>query len=277
MSRKAKQYILQTMSIFVLLIGVAVMLVPFIWMLSTSLKDIADVFVYPPRFFGKRIAWDNYLRVSDRLPFLSMFKNTIMVTIAVLIGQMVTSTMAGYAFAYLRFKGREVIFQVVMLAIMIPYHVLLVPTFVIFRDMKLLGSLWALILPVVVSPFGIFLMRQSYLGIPRALAEAAKIDGCSPWGIYWRIFIPLSIPTMTTLGIFTFVGTWNDFLRPLIFLTSNKKMTLTLGIYAMQGTFSTDWGVLMATVALSLLPVIVIYLCVQDVFVKGVVLSGMKA
>ncbi len=154
---------------------------------------------------------------------------------------------------------------------------LLVPTFVLLRDMQLLNSLWALILPCLISPFGAFLMRQAYLGIPRALGEAAKIDGCSPWKIYRDIYVPLSVPTMTTLAIFTFVGTWNDFLRPLIFLSSNKQMTLTLAIYAMQGNYSTDWGVLMATVTLSLLPVIIVFLCVQDLFVEGVAISGMKS
>ena len=115
------------------------------------------------------------------------------------------------------------------------------------------------------------------MSLPHALAEAAKIDGCTPWGIYWRIYLPLSVPSMTALGIFTFVGTWNDFLRPLIFLNSNKLMTLTLGIYTMQGTYATDWGILMATVTMSLLPVIILFLCVQDLFVQGVALSGMKA
>lgn len=275
--RQLKKRVGMIVAFVVLLAGALVMLIPFLWMLSTSLKDLSDVFVYPPKFFGERIVWENYANVSNRLNFWNMLGNTVFVTVFVVAGQLVTSSMAGFAFSYLRFKGRDGIFNVYLIAIMIPFHVLLVPTFVILRDLNLLNSLWALILPCLVSPFGAFLMRQSFQGIPPALGEAAKIDGCSPWRIFYRIFLPLSVPTMTTLGIFTFVGTWNDFLRPLIFLNSNKKMTLTLGIYAMQGNYSTDWGVLMATVTLSLLPVVIVFLCVQDLFVEGVAISGMKA
>lgn len=159
---------------------------------------------------------------------------------------------------------------------MIPFHVLLVPTFALLRTMNLLDTPWAIILPTVVSPFGIFLMRQFFLGIPRELSEAARVDGCSPWQIFWRIYIPLSKPALTTLGIFTFVGSWNDFLRPLIFLSSNTQQTLTLGIYTAQGLFATDWPILMATVALSLLPVTIMFLAVQDLFVEGVALTGLK-
>ena len=267
----------RVVSIVVLTLGAVVMLLPFLWMLSTSLKDISDVFVFPPSFFGKTIVWENYANVFERVDFLGMLRNTVAVTIAVLLGQIITSTMAGFAFSYLKFRGRELIFQIYLFAMMIPFHVLLVPTFALLRDLKMLNSLWSLILPVIVSPLGAFLMRQAFMSIPRALGEAAKIDGCSPWRIYYRVFLPLSVPTMTTLSIFTFVGTWNDFLRPLIFLSSNKKMTLTLGIYAMQGNYATDWGVLMATVTLSLLPVIIIFLLVQDLFVEGIAISGMKA
>jgi multiple sugar transport system permease protein len=159
---------------------------------------------------------------------------------------------------------------------MIPYHVLLVPTFALLRNMRLLDTPWAIILPSIVSPFGIFLMRQFFYGVPKELAEAATLDGCNLWGIFWRIFLPLSKPALTTLAIFTFVGTWNDFLRPLIYLSSNENQTLTLGIYAAQGLFSTNWPVLMAMVALSLLPVVIMFLALQDLFVKGVALTGIK-
>ena len=275
--RRIKNQITRFICYLVLIFGAFCMLLPFIWMLSTSFKDISDVFIYPPKLFGKTFVWQNYTKLSERLSFFSMLKNTIWVTVAVVIGQLATSSMAGFAFAFLKFPGRERIFSVYLIALMIPFHVLLVPTFTLLRDLKLLNSLWALILPCLVTPFGAFLMRQCFLSLPGALAEAAKIDGCTPWGVFQRIYLPLSIPSMTTLGIFTFVGTWNDFLRPLIFLSSNKQMTLTLGIYAMQGNYATDWGILMATVTMSLLPVVILFLCVQDLFVEGIALSGMKA
>jgi multiple sugar transport system permease protein len=201
----------------------------------------------------------------------------VFISVLTLVGTLVTSAMAGFAFSNLfNFRGKNGLFSVLLVSIMIPFHVLLVPTFALLRTMGLLDTPWAIILPTVVSPFGIFLMRQFFLGVPTELAEAARMDGCSPWQIFWRIYVPLSKPALTTLGIFTFVGTWNDFLRPLIFLSSNEQQTLTLGIYTAQGLFATDWPLLMATVALSLLPVTIMFLAVQDLFVEGVALTGLK-
>ncbi|NEI73608.1 ABC transporter permease subunit [Rhizobium lusitanum] len=253
------------------------MLLPFVWMIATSLKPAGEVFQYPPTLVGSSVEWQNYATVLFDSPFLKQLWNTAFIAVLTLIGTLVTSSMAGFAFSWVfKYPGKDSLFVVVLITIMIPYHVLLVPTFALLRDMGLLDSPWAIILPTVVSPFGIFLMRQFYIGVPKELAEAATLDGCSPWGIYWRIFLPLSKPALTTLAIFTFVGTWNDFLRPLIFLSSNDHQTLTLGIYTAQGLFSTNWPALMATVGLSLLPVVVMFLCLQDLFVKGVALTGLK-
>lgn len=276
MSRKTKRFLIKLISVIVLSIGAVVMLIPFIWMLSTSFKDISDVFKYPPTFFGDVFHWQNYVNVFSTINFWGMFKNTVLVTVAVVMGQLVTSTMAGFGFTYLKFRGRDVIFKIFLFAVMIPFYVMLIPTFALLRQLKLINSLWALILPCIVSPIGIFLMRQSYLSIPKSLGDAAAIDGCSPWGIFWRIFLPLSKPTMTTLTIFAFMNTWNDFIRPLIFLNSNKKMTLTLGLYNMVGNYATDWGLLMAAVIMSLLPVLILYLCLQDFFVEGIAMTGLK-
>jgi multiple sugar transport system permease protein len=276
MERRSRRTI-NFVSYVVLGIGAIIMLIPFIWMFSTSIKQLGDVFVFPPTLFGKKIMWENYLRVSDHFPFGLMLWNTLKVSIFVLAGQLLTSAMAGFAFSYLEFPGKNLFFQLYLVSIMIPYHVLLVPTFALLKTMNLLDTHWALILPAIISPFGAFLMRQFFSSIPAELGNAAKIDGCNPWGVFWHVFLPLSKPALTTLGIFTFVGTWNDFLRPLVFLSSNVRMTLTLGIYTMQGMFATDWPVLMAVVTLSLLPVIILFLAVQDVFVRGVALSGMKA
>ena len=230
MKRKTKQRLVKTVSIFVLIAGAAMMLIPFIWMLSTSFKNVADVFKYPPSFLGSEFRWQNYLEVFDTIDFLGMLKNTVFVTAVVAIGQLLTSAMAGFAFSYLEFPGREILFKMFLFAVMIPFHVMLIPTFVIMRNMKLLNTLWALILPCVISPLGAFMMRQSYMSVPRSLGEAASLDGCTPLGIWWKIYLPLSKPTLATLAIFSFMQTWNDFIRPLIFLNSNEKMTLTLGL-----------------------------------------------
>lgn len=241
MKRTTKRFLVYLISIVMLFLGAVIMLVPFIWMLTTSFKSTSDVFAFPPTLFGKSFVWQNYLSVFDHINFWGMLRNTVIVTVAVVGGQLLTSTMAGFAFTYLNFRGRDMIFKVYLFTIMLPFHVMLIPTFVLMQKLKMLNTLWSLILPCIVSPLGTFLMRQSYLSIPRALAEAAAMDGCTPIGIWWNIYLPLSIPTMTTLGIFTFMGTWNDFLRPLIFLSSNKQMTLTLGLYNLVGNFSTDW------------------------------------
>jgi multiple sugar transport system permease protein len=267
----------EAFSYIFLILGAVIMLAPFIWMLATSLKPTADVFKYPPTLIGSAIEWRNYLSVFQRSPFGQQLWNTVFIAVITTIGTLITSAMAGYAFSWImKFKGKNTLFVIFLVSIMIPYHVLLVPTFALLRYMHLLDSPWAIILPSIVSPFGIFLMRQFFTGVPRELAEAATLDGCSLWGIFWRIFLPLSKPALTTLGIFTFVGTWNDFLRPLIYLSSNENQTLTLGIYAAQGSFSTDWPVLMAMVTLSLLPVVIMFLSLQDLFVKGVALTGIK-
>jgi multiple sugar transport system permease protein len=267
----------QALSYFFLSLGAGIMLAPFVWMLSTSLKPTGDVFKYPPKLIGSAIEWGNYLAVFERSPFVQQFWNTVFIAVITTIGTLITSAMAGYAFSWItKFRGKNTLFLVFLVSIMIPYHVLLVPTFALLRNMRLLDTPWAIILPSIVSPFGIFLMRQFFYGVPKELAEAATLDGCNLWGIFWRIFLPLSKPALTTLAIFTFVGTWNDFLRPLIYLSSNENQTLTLGIYAAQGLFSTNWPVLMAMVALSLLPVVIMFLALQDLFVKGVALTGIK-
>lgn len=277
MKRHTKEITVKTISIIVLTLGAIIMLVPFLWMLSTSLKTQADVFDYPPSFFGSEIYWQNYVDVFQRMNFFDMLKNTVVVTLAVCLMQLATSMMAGFAFSYLKFKGREVIFNTFLFAVMIPFHVMLIPTFVLMRDLKLLNSLWSLILPCAVSPLGAFMARQNFMTIPNSLGEAAEMDGCTPIGIFWKIYLPLSKPIMATLTIFTFMQTWNDFIRPLIFLNSNTKMTLTLGLYNMVGNFATNWGMLMAAVILSILPVLILYLCLQDFFVEGIAMTGMKA
>ena len=260
----------------VLLAGSVVMLFPFIWTVATSLKDISEVFTFPPKLLGKELRWDNYVKVWERYPFDRFFLNTVKITAIVVVGQLLTSSMAGYVFARLRFRGRDTLFLLYLATIIIPLQVTVIPNFFQMKLYGLLDTHWSLILPGLVSAFGTFLLRQFFLTIPAALEEAAKIDGCNPFGIYWRIFVPLSKPAMATLGIFICNGVWNDFYNPLIFLNSTNKMTLTLGLATMQGLYSTDWPVLMAATTISILPIIIVFLLAQDLFVRGVTLSGLK-
>ena len=276
MKKKTKENLVKSFSLVILLFGAALMLLPFFWMVSTSVKDLSDVFVYPPKFMGSVFKLSNYLDVLQRFEFMPMFTNTILVTIGVLAVELITSTTAGYAFACLKFKGKNSLFMIYLVSMMIPFHVMLVPTFELLKNMGMLNSLWSLIWPVLTLPFGVFLMRQFFGDLPIELAESAKIDGCTPWGIFTRIYLPLSKPSVATLSIFIFIATWNDFLKPLIYLSDSKKNTLTLGIYLMQGTYSTNWPILMATCTLSLLPALVLFLCMQDLFVEGIAMSGIK-
>ncbi|MDF2958603.1 MAG: araQ [Paenibacillus sp.] len=257
-------------------LGALTMIFPFLWTLSTSFKHINEVFVFPPTFFGERIQWENYLRISDRFPFDIYFVNSLKITVVVVIAQLITSSMAGFVFARLRFRGRDLLFGLYLATMMIPAQVTIIPNFIVMRSYGLVDTHMSLILPHLVSAFGTFLLRQFFLAIPTALEDAAKIDGCTPFGTYWRIFVPLSKPAMATLGVFVSMGTWNDFLGPLVFINTQAKMTLPLGLASMQGLYSTDWPVLMAGTVLSLMPVIAIFLLAQDFFIKGVTLSGLK-
>lgn len=260
----------------VLLIGSVIMLFPFIWSICTSLKNVNEVFTFPPSFFGAELKFSNYTNMTDRFPIVRFFLNTLKITVIVVVSQLITSSMAGYVFARLRFRFREGLFGLYLATLMVPAQVTMIPTFLLMKYYGLLDTHWSLILPGLVSAFGTFLLRQFFSTIPEALEEAAKIDGCTPFGIYWRIFVPLSKPAMATLGIFIMLGTWNDFVNPLIFINSMSKMTLTLGLANMQGLYSTDWPALMAATVITILPILIVFLSAQDIFVRGVTLSGLK-
>ncbi len=273
---KKKALNAKIISYIILSIGSIIMIIPFIWMLSTAFKPQAEVFRLPPTLIGSRIEFGNFARVSDRFPFWLFFLNSLKISAVVVIAQLVTSSMAGFAFARLKFKGRELIFFFYLATMMIPAQVTIIPNFLLMGQLGLVNTHQALYLPALVSAFGTFLMRQFFITVPPSLEEAAKIDGCTPFGVYRRIFLPLSTPMTATLAIFVLMGIWNDYYNPLIYITTVEKMTLPLGLALMQGMYSTDWTVLMAGTTLSLIPIITAFLFAQDLFVKGVMLSGVK-
>lgn len=257
-------------------VGAVTMLLPFLWMVSTSLKDMSEVFTFPPTLFGQELKRENYLNISDRFPFGIFFLNSLKITVIVVIVQLITSSMAGFVFARLKFRYRDLLFALYLVTLMVPGQVTMIPNFILMKLYGLVDTHAALILPNLVSAFGTFLMRQFFLSIPPSLEDAAKIDGCTPFGVYWRIFLPLSKPAMATLGVFIFMGIWNDFLGPLVFINTQDKMTLPLGLASMQGMYSTDWPSLMAGTVISLLPVIIVFLCAQNFIIRGITLSGLK-
>ena len=276
MNNKRKQLIVKIVAHLVLLLGAITMLVPFIWMLSSSVKSLGEVFVFPPTLFGEKIVWENYTKISSRFDYLAYFLNSVKVSAWVVIFQVFTSATAGYVFAKLNFKGRDRIFTLYLATMMIPFHVTVITNFLQMSMYGLVNTLWSLMLPASVSAFGTFLMRQFFVTVPNELIEAAKIDGCNPFKTFLQICFPMAKPTIATLSIFCFMNVWNDYFTPLIYINDSRKDTLPLGLASMKGMYSTDWPVLMASSVISVLPVLIAFLFAQDAFVKGVMMTGMK-
>jgi len=260
----------------VLAAGSLSMVAPFLWMLSTSLKALPDVFAWPPRIVPVPPRWQNYLDVFTRVPFGRYFLNTVFVSAMRVGGTIVTSAMAGYAFARMRFRGRTALFLVYLGTMMVPGQVTMIPSFIIMRLLGWIDTYRGLIVPGLFSVFGTFLMRQHFLGLPPALEEAAVMDGCNPWGVFRRIALPLARPALATLTIFTLLGSWNDFLWPLIMTNSPRLRVLSVGLASFQETYVTNWPLLMAGALVALLPVFIAYVCLQRSFIEGIALSGIK-
>ena len=257
--------------------GGALMIVPFLWMLSTSLKTTAQSMAFPPEWWPRPFIWENYTQIYEYMPFFTFLFNSVKITFFVLVGQLLTCSLAGYAFAKLRFPGRRPLFLILLSTMMIPSQVTLIPVFIIMKSLGWINTHYALIVPAFFgSVFGTFLLRQFFLGLPNDLEDAARIDGCSPFGIYWRIMLPLAKPSLATLGIFTFMGTWNDFMRPLIYLSDMDKMTLPVGLALLSNHQDIRIPLIMAGAVLSLLPILVLYVFGQKYFVQGIALTGMK-
>ena len=273
---KTKKLIINIIAHTLLIFGALTMLVPFIWMLSSSFKSLSEVFVFPPTLFGERIVWENYTEISSRFDYFMYFMNSVKVSAWVVVVQVFTSALAGYVFAKMNFKGRDKIFLLYLATMMIPFHVTVITNFLQMSMYGLVNTLWSLMLPASVSAFGTFMMRQFFITVPNELCEAAKIDGCNPFTTFIRICLPMAKSTIATLSIFCFMGVWNDYFTPLIYINDARKYTLPLGLASMKGMYSTDWPVLMASSVISVLPVLVAFILAQDAFVKGVMMSGMK-
>ena len=261
----------------ILIIIALMMLVPFLWMLSASIKTDREVFQMNPFvWIPETPRWSNYTQIWTKIPFGKFIENTVFLTIVVTCLQLLTSSFAAYAFAKLQFKGKNVLFLGYLSTIAMPWQVYMVPQFIMMRKMGLNDKLLAIICLQAFSAFGVFMMKQFYEGIPDDLCEAARIDGMSEYKIYSRIMLPLSKPALSTLTIFTFVSTWNDYLGPLIYLRSQEKKTIQLGLKMFIGQYSSDYGLIMAGSVISLVPVLVVFLILQKYFVEDVASSGLK-
>jgi multiple sugar transport system permease protein len=252
-----------------------VMLTPLLWMLMTSIQTPDESQQFPP-VLPSGIHWQNYADALHAVPFGRFFVNSLIVTGVCVLGNLLLCSLAGYAFARFRFFGRDVVFVVILATLMVPFQVVLIPTFLIMKDLGLIDSLGALILPNLVTPFGIFLMRQFFRTLPLELEEAAQIDGCSRLRTLFRIVLPLSGPALATLAVITFLYSWNDFLWPLVAIQSEHHMTLQLGLSTFQGAHATDWTLLMAGNVMAVLPMLLVFLLAQRQFVRSIAAAGVK-
>jgi multiple sugar transport system permease protein len=245
-------------------------------MLSTSLKSLPEVARWPVQWIPSHPRWQNYVTVFDHVPFLRFYGNTVLVTLLRTLGLLVTSCMAGYAFARLRFPGRDAFFLVYLGTMMVPGQVTIIPRFITMRLLHWIDTYQALIVPGVFSAFGVFLMRQFFMVIPRSLDDAAILDGANHFEIFRRVCVPLSKPAIATLIIFAFVGSWNDFLWPLIITNSVEKLVLSVGLSHFQDLYYTEWTLLMAASVMAMAPVLLVYVVAQRYFVQGIALTGIK-
>jgi multiple sugar transport system permease protein len=259
-----------------LFVTVLAMLVPYIWMLSSSLKLNKDVFSFPMQWIPANPRWENFADIWTRIPLGRFIFNTAKLSIIVTILQLLTSSFAAYAFSKLHFRGKNVIFLGYIATIAIPWQAYMVPQFILMRYLGLNNTHLAIILLQAFSAFGVFMMRQFYQGVPDELCEAARIDGLSEYGIWARIMLPLSKPALSTLTIFTFVATWNDFLGPMIYLTDTKLKTIQIGLRMFISQYSAEYGLIMAASVVSIIPVVIVFLALQKYFVQGVAASGIK-
>lgn len=260
---------------FLILLSIS-MLLPFFWMASASLQMDKDVFRFPFRWIPREPRWKNYLLIWKRVPFLTFIMNTVKLTTIITALQIFTSSLAAYAFAKLRFKGRDLIFTCYVATIAIPWQVYMVPQFIIMRRLGLGDSHLALILLQTFTAFGVFLMRQFFVSIPGELSEAARIDGLGEYGIFFRIILPNAKPALATLTIYSLVLVWNDFMGPLIYLSSEKLKTIQLGLRMFIAQYSAEYSLIMAASLVSLVPIILLFVFLQRFFIEGVATSGIK-
>jgi len=261
-----------------LLVVAVIMILPFLWMISSSLKLEQRVFQYPPQWIPDPIQWINYYEALTVRPFHIYFKNTMIIAAFNQIAILLTASFCAYGFARIEFPGRDFWFGIVLATMMLPYFVVMVPHFIMFSRLGWIDTFLPLTVPYFFGggAFNIFLFRQFFLTLPKELSDAARIDGCSEFGIYWRIVLPLSTPVFITVAIFTFLYTWNDFIGPLLYLSSPDNLTVALGLSGFRGAMRNQWHLLMAASTAMTLPVIILFFILQRYFIRGVVMSGLK-
>lgn len=277
-ARQVKVHLAVRVTVHVLmLLGCVVVVLPFVWMISSSLKASADVLAFPPQWIPNPVVWDNYPQSWNGLPMGLAYLNSIKIATVVTVGGLFTCSLAAYPFARMRFPGRDILFIAMLATLMIPQEVNLIPLFIIFKQLHWIDTHWPLIVPPILqNPYGVFLLRQFFRTIPGELEDAARMDGANPWTIYSRIMAPLAVPALITLGIFIFLFNWNLFLTPLIYLNSQNNFTVPLLLTVYIANYSAQWGLLMAAATMAMVPVLAVYVVGQRYFIEGIALSGLK-
>ncbi len=279
---EARRAFLVTMTYALVIFFAITEVLPFIWMISTSLKDLNQVFTMPPQWIPRPPRWENYVEIFRMMDFGRYWLNTIVVTVGRMLGQFIFCTLAAYAFARLNFPGRNFLFFLLLSSLMVPFETLMVPTFVLMKKLGWINTYWALIVPHALGAFGgafnVFLLRQFFLTIPKEFEESAIIDGASPFRIFRSIMLPLARPALAALLIFSFRGAWNDFTYPLIVTNTDNMKVLSLGILGFKGLRAgmTQWHLMMAAATLSILPMILVFLVAQKYFIEGITVGGLK-
>lgn len=265
--------------VYALCLGVSVlMLFPLVWLLRSSVMDLGQIFVFPPEWIPRPWRWQNYPEALTTIPFLLYLRNTLTILVPSVVGTVITAALAAYGFSRLRWPGRDLVFNILLTTLMLPYAVTLIPTFLLWARLDLINTFWPLIIPHWFGGgiFSIFLLRQFFRTIPKELDEAALIDGANPLQILWNIIVPLSRPALIAVAIFSALTSWNDFLGPLIYLNDSRNFTLALGLAEFTGLYSSQWHLLMAASTVVIAPVILLFFFAQRYFIEGIALTGSK-
>ncbi len=271
-----QRVIIVILKYIVIIASSAVMIVPFLWMLSSSFKDNLDVFNFPIQWIPNPVRFDNYSYIWEKANYIVLFGNTIKLTVIITLLQLFTCSLAAYAFSKIIYPERDKLFLAYLATLMVPFQVIMIPQFIIIKNLGLTDSHLALILIQAFSPMGVFLLKQFYMTIPNELSEAARIDGLNEFGIYSRIILPLAKPTLASLTIFTSVTVWNDFLAPLIYLSTSSKYTIQLGLRNMISENTAEYAPIMAASVISLIPILIVFIACQKFFVEGTTSGAVK-
>lgn len=278
MNKKSARQVRRDVALQIVAIVVSlVYLVLLFWMISTSLKESTQVFTNPPQWLPNPVVWENYVEAVTTIDYLRYSGNTLIISVTSMIGSMLSASMVAFSITKIDWVGKKLIFPLVLASMMLPYQVTMIPVYIIWRDLGLTGTYLPLIIPYFLgSSYYVFLLRQFSMTVPNALFEAATIDGASEGRQYVSIMLPLIKPAITSVGIFTFLGSWSDFLGPLIYINNERNYTLTLGLYAFVSEHSVDWHLLMAASVVFVIPVIIIFFFAQKQFIEGITLTGIK-